>query len=398
MRLLYISNGFPYPLTSGFLRHYFLLRELSRSYAITLLSLVGPGFREDHVEAVRPFTEEVHTFRSTSRRRSRADKALRRLSSWLVVEPAVRRMGRTVERLSRERTYDAIFCGKRSAPSVRPLRHVPLVADMCDAASMRIQLSMRYAGPARRLFLWLVYQQTRRIERHLLRTARHSVFVSARDREALLGESPRNSTIVPNGVDIEYWQRTSASLGDETIVFTGAMDYRPNADAALYLVHEILPRVRRAVPAAQAWIVGRDPGRELRQAASKPGVEVTGYVQDLRPYLEKASVFAAPLRFGAGVQNKILEAMAMEVPVVTTSLAATGLAAEDGSSPPVVVADSAQAFADALVARLRSGAKSPDAAARSYVASQFDWCRSAALLDRVIREATRAAEPDRSGS
>src|SRR5206468_215326 len=138
-----------------------------------------------------------------------------------------------------------------------------------------------------------------------------------------------------------------------------AMEYPPNTDAALYLIEEILPLVQRTVPAAQALIVGRDPPARLRSAGQRPGVTVTGFVDDVRPYLERATVFAAPLRFGAGIQNKVLEAMAMEVPVVASPLAADGLRTEDGAQPPLDVARTTEEFADRIARRLLEAQRDP---------------------------------------
>jgi glycosyltransferase involved in cell wall biosynthesis len=120
-------------------------------------------------------------------------------------------------------------------------------------------------------------------------------------------------------------------------------------------------------------------------------VTVTGFVEDVRPYLEQATVFAAPLRFGAGIQNKVLEAMAMEVPVVASPLAADGLRTEDGLQPPVQVARGAHDFSDRVIRRLRERASnaSPDRAARQYLEAHFVWRRSAEKLDQVLRSVVK---------
>jgi len=390
MRILYLTNGFPYPLTSGYLRHYYLIKELSREHAITLLAIVGPNFAAENVAALEPFTEQVQTFVSTSKAGSLRSKAIgrvRSLAGSAQADEAVRKMRAAIERLSSEERFDVVlFSGKRTFPAIQNMPELPLVVDMCDATSTKILGNMRYAKLPRLPVLLLDYAQVRSAERLLIRNAAHLLFATARDREALIGRARNHATVVPNGVDLDFWRRSSRERGTDTIVFTGAMEYPPNTDAALYLSEEILPLVRRTVPGAQVLIVGRDPPARLRAVGHRPGVTVTGFVDDVRPYLDRATVFAAPLRFGAGIQNKLLEAMAMEVPVVASPLAADGLRTEDNQRPPVQVAHNRQQFADLICEQLarRASDPAPDAEARRYVAAHFVWSSSAARLDQVV--------------
>ncbi|MEN9937996.1 MAG: hypothetical protein RLZZ387_4575 [Chloroflexota bacterium] len=394
MRILYLTNGFPFPLTSGYLRHYFLIRELARQHRVSLLSIVGPQFRPELTEALRPFTERVLTF-AAPRGRGLAAKAGRRVRALLDWEPAVRQMRAAAEELTRAEQFDAVlFSGKQTYPALEGLRGLPVIADLCDATSVRVRGRMAYVGVDRLPWLLLEYAQVRRVEQALLRRAEHLLFATCRDRDALTGGATPRATVVPNGVDLDYWRPAAPDHQPGTIVFTGAMDYAPNTDAALYLADEILPLVRRSEPDAQVLIVGRDPPEQLRAAGRRPGVTVTGFVDDVRPYLERAAVFAAPLRYGAGIQNKVLEAMAMEVPVVATPLAADGLRTEEGERPPVVVASDAASFAEALVraiaARRRDPA--PDSDARRFVARHFVWSESGQRLDRVLSRVSRSIE------
>jgi len=395
MRILYLTNGFPYPLTSGYLRHYFLIRELSQHHAITLLSIVGANFADENIAALAPFTERVLTFTSKSKSGSLRRKVIGRVKSLAggaKADEAVRQMRAAVERMTREEPFDVVvFSGKRTYPAIQDMHTLPLVVDMCDATSMKIRGSVRYTPPERLPLLLLDYVQVRSAERTLIRNAAHLLFASYRDREALVGRTGNHATVVPNGVDLDFWRRSSPERGAKTIVFTGAMDYPPNTDAALYLIEEILPLLQRAVPDARVLIVGRDPTPRLVRAGQRPGVTVTGFVDDVRPYLEQATVFAAPLRFGAGIQNKVLEAMAMEVPVVASPLAADGLRTEDGQQPPVAVARAAQEFADLIgrCLRDRAGDPAPDSAARRYVESHFVWRRSGEKLEQVIDSVMR---------
>jgi glycosyltransferase involved in cell wall biosynthesis len=175
-------------------------------------------------------------------------------------------------------------------------------------------------------------------------------------------------------------------------VFTGGMNYPPNTDAALTLIRTVMPRVWATAPDTRLAIVGRDPTSDLLAMATDARVTVTGFVEDVRPHLEDATVFAAPLRFGAGIQNKLLEAMAFELPVVASSIAADGLRVDAETTPPITVADDAAPFAAAVVEALVDATRDsrPARDARAYVATHFDWATSGRRLDDVLRRAVGA--------
>jgi polysaccharide biosynthesis protein PslH len=404
MRILYVTADLPWPLTSGYLRHYHFIRALSARHRVSLLSLRSLAHGPEDLAALAPFTETIVTEPAARGRRSLPVKIRDRLRVTAAGgDVAARRLGEAGAKLAAEHPYDVLLLsGKRTMPVLSALPEIPLVADLCDATSSRVRREMRYASPAKLPLLGLEYLEVRRVERRLMHIARHALFASARDRTDLLGTDRSRddglapASIVPNGVDLAVWQRSAPTLGRGEIVLTGAMDYPPNVDAAIHLVEDILPRVQTAVPTAHVSIVGRDPTSSVRALGDRPGVTVTGFVDDVRPYLERASVFAAPIRFGAGIQNKLLEALAMEVPVVATPLAAEGLRTEDGANPPIDVARDAAGAAERIVARLRLAADGPpaDPALRRYVADHFDWGRNADRLERILADAaaTRAAD------
>jgi sugar transferase (PEP-CTERM/EpsH1 system associated) len=192
---------------------------------------------------------------------------------------------------------------------------------------------------------------------------------------------------VENGVDLQYFAPGAARATPypaevPVAVFTGAMDYWANVDAVNWFAHAIWPAVRRAVPQAEFWIVGARPGPVVRQLASLPGVVVTGRVPDTRPYLQHARVAVAPLRIARGVQNKVLEAMAMGLAVVATPAACTGIGA---SAPPCALAtDDPALFAARVVAVL---ADTSAAVGRSYVDAHHDWRRNLVRLADLLEAA-----------
>lgn len=388
MRVLYLTNGFPFPLTSGYLRHYYFIQELAREHDITLLSMARPSFQEEHRAALAPYTRHVEVFIAGERGQSPIKKAIHTARSLSSENGSIGKMRAAIDRLHAQQPFDVVlFSGKPTYAAISALRLPPIVADFTDAASMRIRGQMEHADPLKMPALWVKFQQMRRLEQQIVARADHLLFASVRDRQAVMEAAHKPASVMPNGVDVEFWKRSNWELGRTAIVFTGAMNYRPNVDAALFLIDEVFPRVRQAHPEAELFIVGHSPVPQLVAAGKRPGVTVTGFVDDVRPYLERAAVFAAPLRFGAGIQNKVLEAMAMEVPVVASPLAADGLNTEDGGRPPVTLARTADDFARSINAALdaRTHDLTPDTVARDYILQYFVWPAIGERLRAVLR-------------
>jgi glycosyltransferase involved in cell wall biosynthesis len=382
VNVLYVTAEVPYPLTSGYLRHFHFLAGLSHRHTITHLSLTRRGAVSPEARAaLAPFVERLEVVGPDSRRdagRLRRSLELRRTATELR------------ERASAELAdgnIDVIFLsGKDTFPVLRAATRMPLVIDVCDAASLRLRGELAVGAPGRRAICALRLAEIARVERRLVASTPHLLFASARDRAAL---GMPHAMVVPNGIDVGYWARRTAPTEGATVAFSGVMSYPPNHDAAMRLVRDVMPRVRELVPHAALVLAGRDPLPDLRSAArGRPKTTVTGACADVRPHVERAAVYCAPLRFASGIQNKLLEALAMELPVVTTEVAAAGLRVP-GDEPPMLIADDDEALAAAVVrllhdpeARERLGA-----AGRRYVQRHFSWQRSVALVDGALQAA-----------
>lgn len=194
----------------------------------------------------------------------------------------------------------------------------------------------------------------------------------------------RPSVVVRNGVDLERFSPEDDAPEAAHLVFTGVMDYLPNVDGCAWFVREILPRVRERVPEATFSIVGSRPTAEVRGLARTPGVTVTGFVDDTRDWLRRAAVSVAPLRIARGIQNKVLEALAMGLPVVGTSSATQGIEGRPGRD--YLVRDGAEAFADGVVELLtdRPRARALAAAGRRLVEEHYAWSAVLAPLDPLL--------------
>jgi glycosyltransferase involved in cell wall biosynthesis len=295
-----------------------------------------------------------------------------------------------LRQLIRQGSYDVLVLhGKVLFPVIRYFDDLPVVIDMCDATSLRLRRQMAYSAWPKRAWLALRYLGVRRLEKEMMARSRHLAFISCRDRDAVLGPG-RAAEVAPIGVDTEFWKRQAGQPSTPTLIFVGVMSYGPNVDAAAYLIDQIVPRVRKEIPDLEVYIVGRDPSPELREKASRQaGVHVTGFVDDVKPYLERSAVAVVPIRYGAGIQNKLLEAMAMEVPVVTTELAAEGLRLMGGSNPPLHVAGDAEEFTQRVVTLLRDPVERARLArqGRQFVQRNYVWSGGAETLERMCYEA-----------
>lgn len=246
-----------------------------------------------------------------------------------------------------------------------------------DAANVEYDIHRRSAEASRSIVrrLWSSYEARKlRPQEIAICGEQDMVFIpSQRDKELLDRDVPHvPKTVIPNGVDTGYFTPYDGAVEDDTLVFTGAINYFPNADAVTYFVAEVLPLIHKVRPGVRFSIVGNAPPESVRRLASSH-VEVTGFVDDVRPAIRRSAVYVVPLRIGGGTRLKVLEAMAMRKPIVTTPVGCEGIDVTDGSS--VMIADSPQAFADATLRLLADRRRAQALAAAGYdlVRSRYDW-------------------------
>lgn len=226
-----------------------------------------------------------------------------------------------------------------------------------------------------------------KLESTLSRNFARIVVNSSVDEAYLRTLDPSASTqTIGNGVDGEYFTPGDGEPNFRKVIFTGVMGYGPNEDAAVFFAESILPLIHRHRPEVEFWVVGKAPTERVRALASRRGVHVTGGVPDVRPYLRDAGLFVCPLRFGAGVKNKLLAALSSRRAVVATSLSIEGLALRDGTD--LMIADEPEDFADKVVQLIRN----PDLAVRlaatgqASVKSKYSWEQSAHLLEEALTD------------
>ena len=268
-------------------------------------------------------------------------------------------------------------------------RAVPTAVDFCDCQSLLFkQQAHLEKGVYRKIELLRDARRIGRAEKEIAEAANLSIVISEQDEQGLKTRAPRARTlIVRNGVDTEYFApQNGAETGPGTgrLIFTGVMAYGPNADAALDFGRDIFPLVKKEHPEAEFWIVGANPPDAVAELARTPGIHVTGTVAEVRPYLQQSDIFVSPLRYGAGIKNKILSALSMKIPVVATPLSLSGMDLIEGEH--VLVASDPDRFAGNISSLLKHPEKTARLVdnGRAFVESQYSWRAHAAQLEAAL--------------
>ena len=276
------------------------------------------------------------------------------------------------------------------AQFAEPFAATPRIMQFVDLDSMKWA---RYATETRPPMRWIYALEAHRLLRYERRIAHafdHSLVCTDAERADFVAAIPGVPvTTLRNGVDFDHFQPGGAAKMPGRLVFTGVMDYLPNADAVSWFVADILPRIQAAVPEAHLVICGSRPNAAVLALASRPGVTVTGRVPDVRPYLDAAEIFVAPLRIARGIQNKVLEAMAMSLPVVASLPAWTGTDLPRGEA--IEASDDPAEFAAHVVRLLRDPQLRAERGrvGRAMVMRDYAWETQLAVLDRVIAEVVK---------
>ncbi|MDO9598600.1 MAG: TIGR03087 family PEP-CTERM/XrtA system glycosyltransferase [Azoarcus sp.] len=394
--LLYLVHRIPYPPNKGDkVRSFNILRQLATRHRVFLGTFVDHPDDYQHVEKLSEWCEEVHAVRLDPRLARLA--SLRGLLNGEALSlPYYRNAGLSawVWRVAtREHIQQAVaFSGPMAQYLDVPGLNCRIV-DFCDLDSAKWT---QYAADRRWPMSWLYRREGRQLlafERAAASKSDASLFVTEAEAQLFRHAAPEVASsvrVMQNGVDAEYFSPDQAfgspyPAGGPVLLFTGAMDYWPNIDAVCWFAADMLPKVREQIPDVRFWIVGMNPAPAVLALASQ-GVVVTGTVPDVRPYLAHADVVVAPLRIARGIQNKVLEAMAMACPVVVAAAPATGLDAQSGHD--CEIAHSPDEFVSRIFGllndiSLRCGMGQ---AARQCVLARYSWAAHLAKLESLLAD------------
>lgn len=398
MRLLFLTHRFPYPPNKGDkIRSFHILSHLAKQHDVYLACLVddkndlsyipeiGKHVRQIAFETIRPWIKKLSALYSIFRSRP--------ITVGYFYSTALQRQ---IDSIIDEADIDAFVCFSspmaeylfRSRHANGKISSAMRVMDLIDIDSYKWK---QYADQSRSWKSWLYNYEAKHLARYERRIAGgfdHVLVVSEQEKKLFPGGSETsNLAAMSNGVDLDFFRPEFSCMNVSTrpaIVFTGAMDYRPNIDGIKWFVDSVFRKVQAVVPDVELFIVGSKPAAEIERLGRLRGVVVTGFVNDVREYIVKASVCIAPLRVARGIQNKVLEAMAMGKAVVCTPQAYEGICATPDRD--LVVAESAEAFADAVIHIMEHQVEAIrlGRSARLFVEKNYTWAENLRLLDRIL--------------
>lgn len=391
MKILVVLSRFPYPLEKGDkLRAYHQIVQFAKRHEVYLFAISHTAVSPEQRAALEPYCKEIRivnpprwvSYKNVLRNYF-CTKSLQ-LGYW-DSNKARRACKAFIARVEPDVIYNQMV---RTMPLVAQVDY-PKVMDFQDALSLNTERRMERSKGLWRHILHFEFKMLRSAEYKAMRIFDRLTIISEADRDAIPHRQSDIIRVVPNGVDIDYFSPSHInphSVPQSDLVFCGNMQYEPNIDAAEYLVKEVMPLVWEQRPETTLTLAGATPKKSV-QALASDRVSITGTVDDIRPYYAAAKVFVAPMRIGSGLQNKLLEAMAMGVPCVTTPLAGDTLGADDGRH--LLLGTDARELADGILDLLTDKTRRVLMAdeAHHFVEHNYTWDKIGDQLESILNEA-----------
>lgn len=387
MKLLVLTPSLPSPTWGAGTRNYYFLKALAARHRVSLLSLVEQREEPEQLSHLEPFLHATRcVVRSASSKRSQQLTSLARFRAYSIGSNLLPEVQTALDAFLAEDDYAAVLFESSLVSAYRLPGQVKRIVDQHNVEYELLWRTFRHeAGGWRKWYNGWESRLLKPAEIALCKKADLILTTSAQDQKILELALPTHAIeVVPNGVDVDFFQRPAADPVPGQLIFTGAMNYYPNIEAVLTFARFCWPRIREQVPEATWIIAGREPPPEVSDLGNLPGVTVTGSVPDVRPYLASSAVALAPLQIGGGTRLKILEAFAMGRAVVSSSIGCEGLAVVPEEH--LLLADRPEEFAQAVV-RLLKDAELRDrlgTTGRRLVEEVYSWERCGAQLVRVL--------------
>ena len=395
MRILFITARLPIPNTKGdALRTHYFIRDLSAEHEVDVISFVQDEEERNSVDALSPYCRSVRTIYLP--RLWSLFKMLLGIFSFQpfqVIYYSSMRMQLAIRKAMRAGRYDVVHvCPVRMMSYHGSFKGVPLVVDLVDSLSLNMKRrAYREKNGLKKLLFHFESWKMARYEAWVTQRYDHGAITSDVDRRSIRGN---HIDVIRNGVDTQRFRPDGDATRSKDIdtIFTGNMNYFPNADAAANLAREIMPEIERRKEGVNLYLVGANPGRNVVELGDDSQTFVTGFVKDMCVYLNRSKVFVAPLSVGSGIQNKILEAMACGVPVVSSNRGNAGIGAQDGHE--ILLAERPEEFAEKVCRLLEDDdfREEIGRSARRFVAERFGWSAQASRLVNTYKKAINLHE------
>jgi len=382
MKLFVLLSRIPWPLEKGDkLRAFNQLKELSKQHEIVLCALNSDRKtdKQSAFRALQPYCKSINFVDLPA-----IGIFINLMSAWLNGRPLQTgyfynaRAAKTVSKLIEQHQPDMLYGQLLRVAEYLRRENVPKTLDYQDVFSMGMKRRLDVASWLMKPFLMTEYKRLQRYESKVFEDFDLKTIISEPDRNLIPHPKRAEILVIPNGVDHEFFKPMKAEkLYD--IVFTGNMAYPPNVNAAIFLAYDIMPIVWKSIPDAKLFLAGATPDASVRQTASKR-VVVSGWMDDIRVAYAESKVFVAPMRIGTGLQNKLLEAMSMDLPCVTTPLANKPLKAKHKHE--ILIGEKPDEIASAIVSLLQNQEQAAAIAkqGKTFVTQKFNWETATRIL------------------
>lgn len=387
-KVFFMVSRFPYPLIKGDkLRAFHQIKYLSNYCDIYLCALSDENVKDEWKKALLPFCKEIIIHRlKLSSIISNVIYALlftkKPLQTAYFYNSKIEsRIKKDIERIN----ADHIFCQLiRTALYVKDVNDIPKTLDYMDALSAGMERRAQTEGILTNWLFNLEARRLRKFEHFILKFFDNAVIISESDRSLIFHYENEEIVIVPNGVETDHFNKVDVSESFD-ILFTGNMSYPPNVQSAVYLIKNIIPKVLEVRPETKVLISGANPVKKIRMLASE-NVKILGFVEDIRESYSASKIFCAPMQIGSGLQNKLLEAMAMKMPCISSELANKSLGAVEGSD--ILVGRNSTEYAQHILSLLGKPEKALEIGENGYrfVSSHFNWMDSTRKILDLIKD------------
>jgi len=397
MKILFVPKEFPHgKVIGGPILIYNRIKYLSRRHRVGLVSFIRNEDR-GYLDTLEPYLSELELMPYPPRR-----NILRRIGDFFFsdVPPYMcntksQQMCHTVAEMTRRSDYDAVIAEYTvmgqylyQNPDLNPRTKRIISCHECYTIARKKVLDLYGICSIKGLTAMLQLYRLKAYEFAMYQDADKVITLTPEEREELLSYAPNlNIDVVPHGVDTEKFTPVSPKEQKMRVAFLGNYPHDPNRDAVMYFIEHIWPYLKKDLPGIEFHVIGRQPTPDILMAAKRDqGIVVTGTVEDVRDYLRKAKVFVAPIRLGKGFRGKILEAMAMGIPVVTTSLGAEGIPVENMNN--IVIADDPETFTERIVDLFKDDElyNRISGNSRALVEKKFSWERGVEILEEVLEK------------
>lgn len=399
MNILYLAHRIPYPPDKGDkIRAFHQIKFFAQRHELDVCSLVDDPRDKKYIEPLRNMCRTLKIAEIPARWKKlfslRSVFSSRTTCTELYFYS--QKLQKEIDELIRNTKYDLIFlyCSSMSA-YVRKIEHIPVVIDFVDIDSDKWMQYAKYAPLPLNILYSMEGKKLAQLEKNILKKVKAGFLVTEKETEFFSGFDGGNAVhAVANGIDISFFDVKKTPERPELqkefyISFTGAMDYFPNEDGVVYFCEQVFPLIRAKIPDIKFYIIGRNPTPRVEKLAQDPHVIVTGGVDDVRPYLRYSQLGVIPLRMARGIQNKILEAIAMGLAVVATSNAFEGLSLIPGRD--IIVADDLQKIADGVIDLLKNKSKRDaiQKSAQKILREKYDWTTNLIRMETILQEVVK---------